>query len=805
MASKPRRKTPAPQSVAVSGLQPSGSGDAVQQVRTVIYVHGIGNKPMPSVLKCQWDTALFRTRMGDRTRMAYWVNRTRYPEPVNATCADRDSVAVDDDQATAASIMTVAASATPAQANDPAEPLQRQIAALTDDPRQLRTLHAIADRIGAHDSPAEGVDGVSIAGAAIRVLPLPEPLRLLVTAQLTRALAPDVYDFLFDEQRRAAMTAELRSRLNPKDGPFAVIAHSQGSMVAFEVLQSLDPKDYPVELFITIGSPLGLQEVKDAFLQRKIPLRVPACVKRWVNAADRLDPIAIDASLSDDYAAQANGKPIEDVSVSNRDSPRNPHSATGYLRTGAVQEAVIEMAGGALSQPIGRTIVSSDVVEQMEDAPETPQEVLIELAEFDTGIGVPRPLTEARDALLMQLSTLSARRSGTKLGEIVPDVLQRFVAADLIRSEVEALRSDAAAAGVHRIWRNSVKRTLIDQSAATIQATTANLGYVADGRSIGWAVVDTGISASHPHFDGHRNVRAQWDCLKHGEPPREVNAEESAYFDKNGHGTHVAGVIAGAMGGLLRQGRETRMAGMAPATELYGFRTLNAAGRGRDSSIIKALEQVARINEGAGRLVIHGVNLSLGSAFDPRLYGCGHTPLCEELRRLWRQGVLVCLAAGNEGYVTLQGPGGLVDANLDLTIGDPANLDEAIAVGSVHKTNPHTYGVSFFSSRGPTADGRRKPDLVAPGERILSARRGARVPVPRGAEVSAYYVEMSGTSMATPHVSGLLAGFLSARREFIGYPDRVKRILLDNCTDLQRDPYAQGAGLANLVKMLVAT
>ncbi|HNS58361.1 MAG TPA: S8 family serine peptidase, partial [Nitrosomonas europaea] len=67
------------------------------------------------------------------------------------------------------------------------------------------------------------------------------------------------------------------------------------------------------------------------------------------------------------------------------------------------------------------------------------------------------------------------------------------------------------------------------------------------------------------------------------------------------------------------------------------------------------------------------------------------------------------------------------------------------------------------------------------------------------------YVEMSGTSMATPHVSGLLAAFLSARREFIGYPDRVKTLLLQYCTDLARDPYIQGKGMPNLVRMIMNT
>jgi len=188
------------------------------------------------------------------------------------------------------------------------------------------------------------------------------------------------------------------------------------------------------------------------------------------------------------------------------------------------------------------------------------------------------------------------------------------------------------------------------------------------------------------------------------------------------------------------------------------------------------------------------------------VYGCGHTPLCQELRRLWGQGVLICLAAGNEGYALLQAAEGEVPANMDLSIGDPANLDEAIAVGSIHKSNPHTFGVSYFSSRGPTADGRKKPDLVAPGEQVLSAYHNynRRRPVKQRI-ASDLYVEMSGTSMACPHVSGLLAAFLSVRREFVGYPNRVKTILLENCTDLNRDVYIQGRGMPNLIKMLTTS
>jgi subtilisin family serine protease len=275
-------------------------------------------------------------------------------------------------------------------------------------------------------------------------------------------------------------------------------------------------------------------------------------------------------------------------------------------------------------------------------------------------------------------------------------------------------------------------------------------------------------------------------------------------LDGNGHGTHVAATIAGAQSVPREAGSADilELNGMAPEAKLYGFKVLKNSGSGEDAFIIKALDTIADLNERAGQLVIHGVNLSLGGGFDPSVFGCGHTPLCQELRRLWRQGVLVVLAAGNEGYAVIETEDGAVPANMDLSIGDPANLEEAIAVGSIHKTNPHTYGVSYFSSRGPTADGRLKPDLVAPGERILSARHKW----PKDAATARdLYVEMSGTSMAAPHVSGLLAAFLSARREFVGYPERVKAMLLAQCTDLARDPYIQGRGMPNLVKMLMNT
>jgi serine protease AprX len=142
--------------------------------------------------------------------------------------------------------------------------------------------------------------------------------------------------------------------------------------------------------------------------------------------------------------------------------------------------------------------------------------------------------------------------------------------------------------------------------------------------------------------------------------------------------------------------------------------------------------------------------------------------------------VVVVAAAGNSGYGKVYSANGQASkAGISNSINDPGNASLAITVGSTHRDMPHTYGVSYFSSKGPTGDGRMKPDLVAPGERITSCAAGALMP-PGWAndEAPCAYVDDSGTSMAAPHVSGVIAAFLSIRREFIQRPEDVKRIFL---------------------------
>jgi subtilisin family serine protease len=167
--------------------------------------------------------------------------------------------------------------------------------------------------------------------------------------------------------------------------------------------------------------------------------------------------------------------------------------------------------------------------------------------------------------------------------------------------------------------------------------------------------------------------------------------------------------------------------------------------------------------------------------------------VCEECERLIGAGTVVVAAAGNDGYARFQTiDGDSSDGYRSISITDPGNAQGVITVGATHRFQPHSYGVSYFSSRGPTGDGRLKPDLVAPGEKITSS-------VPDGKVTT-----MDGTSMAAPHVSAAAALLMARYREFIGQPERIKRVLCENATDLGRERYFQGNGMLDVLRALQA-
>jgi hypothetical protein len=397
-----------------------------------------------------------------------------------------------------------------------------------------------------------------------------------------------------------------------------------------------------------------------------------------------------------------------------------------------------------------------------------------------------------------------------------------------------SVHSDTAAPyrsrAIYRIWPDFKISPCITKSLATVKADAAQTSFCAHGVGITWAIMDSGIDANHPHFALHGNVDPTSPLhADFTDTPNVLRGGNAALIDRFGHGTHVAGILAGEQLADGTKAQEQKMRaitrsvkgyevgdspavetnkvvlsaihGMAPRCRLVSLKVLDDEGNGEVSNLIAAIAHIQEKN-GHGRLnLIHGVNISLGYDFDPEWFACGQSPLCVEINRLVRSGVVVVVAAGNTGYGALAAQQRTTNAGMQVTINDPGNAELAITVGSTHREMPHIYGVSYFSSKGPTGDGRMKPDVVAPGEKILSAATG-KLLMDRAEGKPCEYVEDSGTSMAAPHVSGVIAAFLSVRREFIGEPERVKEIFLGAATDLKRERSFQGAGLIDLMRAI---
>ena len=394
---------------------------------------------------------------------------------------------------------------------------------------------------------------------------------------------------------------------------------------------------------------------------------------------------------------------------------------------------------------------------------------------------------------------------------------------------------------IFRAWPDYELYPQIDRSAPTVKVDAAQRSFSALGDGIVWAVIDTGIDAEHPHFSA-------LELAREGKPgaapsPRTGGLHKDfsdrvrptlmqsgdltgPLVDEEGHGTHVAGIIAGARpeghkehvassdeagdGGFVQRTQTGALSGMAPLCELVSlkvFRRVNGVVVTSSAAVIAAIEYLLTgVNVSRRPLRVHGVNLSLGCDWDPSHYAAGQSPLDQLLSDLVATGVNVVVSAGNNGSAAAAQSSNQSTGVL-ASITEPGHTEACITVGSTHRDAPHVFGVSWTSSKGPTLDGRPKPDVVAPGEWICSAAAGtvrtrAGLDGLTDADAALTYAELSGSSMAAAHVSGVMAAFLSARPEYIGRAAEVKALLMRTAVDLGRDRYGQGAGLVDAMRLL---
>src|SRR2546421_841536 len=358
---------------------------------------------------------------------------------------------------------------------------------------------------------------------------------------------------------------------------------------------------------------------------------------------------------------------------------------------------------------------------------------------------------------------------------------------------------DVAYISPNRSLRGTATSTL-DYTPEAVNAQVAWQQWCLDGTGVGVAVIDSGVTSVGDLYWWIPSNQTYGSRVVYSQNFVPGTTDTS---DQYGHGTHVAGIIAGAGWFSTGSNFTHTFKGIAPNANIINLRVLDQNGAGTDSSVIAAIQTAISLKSTYN---IRVINLSLGR----QVYESYTVdPLCQAVEAAWSAGIVVVAAAGNQGRNDSAGTEGYG------TIAAPGNDPYAITVGAMKTANTPTRvddTIASYSSKGPTAyDFVVKPDIVAPGNQVIStlAPNAPLLSTPTDVYLSEYssstttstgsdgntknnkknstsslttntispsYMRLSGTSMATPVVSGAAVLLLQQNPNLT--PDQIKARLM---------------------------
>ncbi|MET3699165.1 serine protease AprX [Bacillus oleivorans] len=344
--------------------------------------------------------------------------------------------------------------------------------------------------------------------------------------------------------------------------------------------------------------------------------------------------------------------------------------------------------------------------------------------------------------------------------EVTPDALEEIL---------------TSCSHVRKIYLNREVKAFLDNAVSSANAKNIERnGTVLTGKGVTVAVIDTGV---YPHTDLEGRIVDFVDFVNERTDP----------YDDNGHGTHCAGDVAG--NGAASSGQ---YAGPAPEANIIGVKVLDKMGSGSLDTVMQGVEWCILYNQNNPQHKINIISMSLGSTAQP-FENENDDPMVQIVERAWDEGIVVCVAAGNEGPEAR-------------TIASPGVSDKVITVGALDDRDTAAReddDVASFSSRGPSIYGESKPDILAPGVNIISLRSPNSFldKLQKTSRIGTEYTVMSGTSMATPICAGIVALLLQSNPNYT--PQQVKDSL-KNGADMwkDRDPNVYGAGYINAEKSI---